>query len=138
MNRALIWLAAALLGHSQAGVLTPLYPPLDPKAEVRICGEPAREADGTIKRSAAILYAFRKLHPCPANGSRFGACPGWAINHVVPLAKGGCDAVFNLQWLPVEIKSCAHPWCIDRWERTYWGEPYGIVVIPPETPASAP
>lgn len=30
-----------------------------------------------------------------------GACPGWNIDHVVPLCRGGADAVWNLQWLTV-------------------------------------
>lgn len=111
------------------GFLPPSVPPIDPLVEVRQCGAPARAADGTIKRRADVLYAFRKAHPCPANGARFAACPGWAVNHVIPLASGGCDAVSNMQWLPANIKSCASPWCVDRWERTYWGEPHGIVTL---------
>lgn len=53
----------------------------------------------------------------PATGQHTGPCKGWAIDHVIPLAVGGCDAVSNLQWLPVEIKSCAGTVCKDRWER---------------------
>lgn len=126
--------AVALAG----GVLLPAAPPIDPLLEVRQCGEPVRLADGTIRRRADVLAAFRRLHPCPVTGRHDGACPRWAINHVVPLAKGGCDAVSNLQWLPVEIKACSSPYCVDRWERTYWGAPYGVVVFPSAAAASAP
>jgi 5-methylcytosine-specific restriction endonuclease McrA len=45
------------------------------------------------------LAAFRKLKPCPATGRKKGACPGYEIDHVVPLAAGGADAPHNMQWL---------------------------------------
>lgn len=85
--------------------------------ETRYCGPPQRDADGRIIRSRAVLAAFQRLHPCPATGKTTGSCEGWAINHTLPLSCGGCDAVSNLDWMPVEIKSCSDPWCRDRWER---------------------
>ena len=90
---------------------------LDPLqvAETRYCGEPKRNAAGTIIRSAAVREAFTKAHPCPLTGLP-GTCKGWQVDHVIPLACGGCDAVFNMQWLPVEIKTCAGTVCKDRWE----------------------
>lgn len=75
--------------------------------DIRFCGAPARDKDGTIHRSQAVLRAFQKRYPCPANGKTTGACPGWAIDHVIPLACGGCDAMHNLQWLPSGLKSAA-------------------------------
>lgn len=87
-------------------------------ADIRYCaGEPQRYADGTIKRSAKVLREFKLRHPCPVTGLSTGACEGWAIDHVIPRASGGCDEVFNMQWLPVQIKSCAGQFCKDRWER---------------------
>ena len=89
-----------------------------PLAETRYCGpEIRRDASGKIIRRADVLRAFRDLYPCPATGQPRGACPGWNIDHVIPLSCGGCDAVSNLQWLPVEIKRCAGDKCKDRWER---------------------
>lgn len=85
--------------------------------ETRYCGEPRRTADGHILRRADVLAEFRKLYACPSTGQHKGACPGWAIDHVIPLAVGGCDAVRNLQWLPGKIKSCGGTVCKDRWER---------------------
>lgn len=90
---------------------------LPPVEEVRYCGAPERLADGSIKRRSDVLVAFRKAHPCPATGLTKGACPGWAIDHVVPLVCGGCDAVSNLQWLPNQIKSAAGIYPKDRWEQ---------------------
>lgn len=85
--------------------------------ETRYCGAPERKADGTIKRSAAVLRAFQQVHPCPSTGSTRGACPGWAMNHVIPLACGGCDSVSNLDWMPHTIKACSGEHCRDRYER---------------------
>lgn len=81
--------------------------------ETRYCGEPQRNPDGSIKRSKAVLNAFRKIHPLPADKNP----AEWQIDHVIPLAEGGCDAVPNLQWLPKSIKTCADDDCKDRWER---------------------
>lgn len=89
--------------------------PLD---ETRYCrDEPMRTATGEIHRRADVLRAFKQTHPCPVTGEKVGSCPGWHIDHVIPLAVGGCDSVSNLQWLPVEIKSCPGKVCKDRWER---------------------
>jgi hypothetical protein len=92
----------------------------DPLAETRYCGEPKRAANGHILRRADVLVAFRHLYACPGTGLHQGPCPGWAIDHVVPLAVGGCDAVRNLQWLPAALKSCSGGLCKDRWERTVY------------------
>ena len=88
--------------------------PVDPRYCV---AQPARTASGSIMRSRVVLREFRAIHPCPATGKSTGACPGWAIDHVIPLACGGCDAVINLQWLPDEIKSAGSPAAKDRFER---------------------
>lgn len=85
--------------------------------ETRYCGEPRRTAAGHILRRADVLVEFRRLYACPATARHTGPCPGWAIDHVIPLAVGGCDAVRNLQWLPGALKSCAGTVCKDRWER---------------------
>lgn len=83
----------------------------------RYGGPPARDAHGNIKRSRQVLRDFQKLYPCPSTGKTTGACPGWHLDHVVPLVCGGRDAIENLQWLPVEIKRCAGTVCKDRFER---------------------
>ncbi len=85
--------------------------------ETRCVTTVVRLADGSIRRRADVLREFRKLYPCPATGLTTGACTGWAIDHVIPLAVNGADAVRNLQWLPNTIKSCAGTQCKDRWER---------------------
>lgn len=54
------------------------------------------------ERSRAELAAFKRDHPCPATGQARGACPGWEVDHVVPLCNGGPDKPANMQWLTVE------------------------------------
>lgn len=108
--KALILLASMLAASAHAATLAPL-------TEVRYCGAPVRLADGSIRRRADVLRAFRKAHPCPSTLRTTGSCPGWSMNHVIPLACGGCDAVSNLQWLPNDVKSGAGPHHVDRFER---------------------
>lgn len=83
----------------------------------RYCGSPKRDANGKIVRSSKAISEFRSWHPCPSTGSKTGACPGWAINHTIPIACGGCDAAFNMDWMPNDEKSCAGKHCRDRYER---------------------
>lgn len=53
-------------------------------------------------RSAAARYQFKKLNPCPANGERLGRCPGYVIDHIVPLCADGPDLPENMQWQTAE------------------------------------
>jgi hypothetical protein len=57
-----------------------------------------RDNHGRITRSAAAKDHFKKSHPCPSTGKSRGACPGYVIDHVVPLKRGGKDASENMQW----------------------------------------
>lgn len=89
----------------------------DPLEENRYVAEIKRDAKGQILRRDDVLVAFKRIHPCPSTGKSTGACRGWALNHIIPLACGGADAVSNLQWSPVITKSCWQDWCQDRFER---------------------
>lgn len=71
-----------------------------------------RNRHGHIKRSKAAKDAFKREHPCPANGRRSGPCPGYVIDHVKPLACGGADDPSNMQWQTV-----AEGKAKDKWER---------------------
>lgn len=53
-------------------------------------------------RSSSARTEFRRHHPCPATGQQRGACPGYVIDHIVPLCAGGADAPGNMQWQTVE------------------------------------
>jgi len=71
-----------------------------------------RDADGRIKRSQTAKNHFKQWHPCPANGRRSGSCPGYVIDHIVPLACGGADEPGNMQWQTVAAGKAK-----DQWER---------------------
>src|SRR4051812_32494455 len=58
----------------------------------------ARDRHGRIARSAPAKHSFRKAHPCPATGSASGACPGYVIDHITALKRGGADHPANMQW----------------------------------------
>lgn len=54
--------------------------------------------DAKIHRSSSARYEFKKTHPCPSTGRSRGACPGYVIDHVDPLKRGGADQPTNMQW----------------------------------------
>ena len=51
-----------------------------------------------LARSSSARRQFRQQHPCPATGSTSGRCPGYVVDHVVPLCAGGPDTPSNMQW----------------------------------------
>lgn len=59
-------------------------------------------ATDAVARSAGEVRAFKRDNPCPATGMALGACPGWEVDHVVPLCGGGADKPENMQWLTIE------------------------------------
>lgn len=94
-------------------------------ADPRYCGVEniKRNSAGKIYRSKKSIAEFRTLWACPSTGLYIQSCPGWSIDHIVPLAEGGCDVVGNMQWLPNAIKTCASSTgipCKDRWERNVY------------------
>ena len=61
-----------------------------------------RDERGRIKRSAEAKREFKRQEPCPSTGRSTGKCPGYVIDHVVPLKRGGEDAPENMQWQTIE------------------------------------
>lgn len=51
------------------------------------------------------------MNPCPSTGATSGACPGYVIDHVTPLKRGGADAPTNMQW-----QTTAEAKAKDKWE----------------------
>lgn len=100
------WIAAALAALAFAASA----------ADPRLVDDVSRTDAGRIKRSYAQRAAFRAEWPCPSTGRREGACPGWAVDHVIPLACGGIDAPVNMQWLPRDAKRLK-----DSFERRVYG-----------------
>ena len=107
---ALLFLVCALIpSNAQAGTVDQRY--------CYAITDIPRDLQGRIIRSSKSIYAFSLAHPCPVTFQTSGACLGWSVDHVIPLASGGCDILENMHWLPNEIKSCAGKFCKDRWER---------------------
>ena len=58
-----------------------------------------RGANGKITRSTAAVNAFKRTNACPATGKASTAsCPGYIVDHVVPLCACGEDTPGNMQW----------------------------------------
>jgi len=73
---------------------------------------PPADGNSKVTRSKAVRAAFQRAHPCPANHTTIGACPGYVVDHVIALACGGRDTPANMQWQTItEGKEK------DRWER---------------------
>jgi putative salt-induced outer membrane protein YdiY len=64
-----------------------------------------RDANGKIRRSAAAKVAFMKQTNFPHGR------PGYVIDHIIALKKGGCDCPGNMQW-----QTIAEAKAKDKWE----------------------
>lgn len=62
----------------------------------------AAVAETRLPRSLSEVRAFRRGHRCPSTGKRSGACPGYQVDHVVPLCAGGADHPGDMQWPSVD------------------------------------
>jgi hypothetical protein len=60
-----------------------------------------RDAHGRIERSGAARAAFKREQPCPASRQPKGPYPGYIIDHVIALKRGGADTPANMQWQTV-------------------------------------
>jgi hypothetical protein len=61
--------------------------------------------------------AFVRSHPCPDTGKTHGRCPGYVVDHIVPLCGGGADRPSNMQWQTV-----AEGKAKDKEERRFCGQ----------------
>ena len=48
--------------------------------------------------STTARTRFQRQNPCPVNGKTTGPCPGYVVDHVQPLKRGGADVPSNMQW----------------------------------------
>lgn len=77
----------------------------DPPMRIVLCLLLALAASAhAAERSRALRADFMRENPCPATGKTRGACPGWQVDHAVPLCLGGqaVDTKANLRWIAVE------------------------------------
>lgn len=49
-------------------------------------------------RSRSPVRAFIAAVPCPGTGKTHARCPGYVVDHIVPLCAGGADSPDNMQW----------------------------------------
>lgn len=66
------------------------------------CHRAVARSTAAPRRSRSVRSEFQRLSPCPSTGRASGSCPGWEVDHVVPLACGGTNSLGNLQWLTRE------------------------------------
>jgi 5-methylcytosine-specific restriction endonuclease McrA len=63
------------------------------------------------KRDTAMRQLFLSQNACPSTGKNKGACPGYVVDHIVPIKRGGGDNPYNMQWQTIiDAKDK------DRWE----------------------
>lgn len=81
------------------------------------CSDARAEA---TTRTREARTAFVATQACPATGRHRGRCPGWIVDHVIPLCAGGADAPENMRWQTeerahakdrIEFQYCR---CLDR------------------------
>ena len=71
-------------------------------------------AEARQDRSYHEKAEFMRHRPCPATGKvkvRYG-CKGYIIDHIDPLACGGEDKAYNMQWQTKDEAKLK-----DKWER---------------------
>lgn len=73
------------------------------------------------ERSRSARAEFARANPCPLTNKRAGACPGYVVDHVLPLACGGVDHPDNMQW-----QTKANGSAKDRIERKGCEKPAGL------------
>jgi hypothetical protein len=72
------------------------HPTLDTR-----CASCERDSNGRIKRDPAANGGSSRGSTLPgsrATGKKTGACPGYVVDHIVPLKRGGSDTPANMQW----------------------------------------
>jgi hypothetical protein len=72
------------------------------------CGANAR--GHSSHRNPAEVRAFKHEHVCPSTGAYGGRCPGYVVDHIKPLCKGGADAPSNMQFQTVEAGKAKDKW----------------------------
>ena len=61
-------------------------------------------------RSYKAKAEFKRLHYCPSTGLPKGSCPGYIVDHVIAIKRGGADNASNMQWQTVEQAKAKDKW----------------------------
>jgi hypothetical protein len=54
-----------------------------------------RDKRGQIRRNGWAVTEFKRMTGCPQRR------PGYEVDHIMPLARGGADKPSNMQWLTI-------------------------------------
>ena len=63
-----------------------------------------RDKHGRIKRSSSARHSFMKMTGYPHGR------PGYIVDHIIPLKKGGCDCPSNMQWQTISAAKEKDKW----------------------------
>jgi len=63
-----------------------------------------RDKNGKIIRSESAKYDFMKQSGYPHGR------PGYVVDHIIPLKKGGCDCPSNMQWQTIDAAKAKDKW----------------------------
>lgn len=63
-----------------------------------------RDSHGRIKRSESAKYDFMRTTGYPHGR------PGYLVDHIVPLKRGGCDCPSNMQWQTIQEAKAKDKW----------------------------
>lgn len=63
-----------------------------------------RDKNGKIVRSEAAKHEFMRLTGYPHGR------PGYVVDHIIPLKRGGCDCPANMQWQTIEAAKAKDKW----------------------------
>ena len=78
----------------------------------------APSSSAAAHRSRAVVNAFKRHHPCPANGNTKGSCPGYVVDHRIALCVGGADTPENMRWQRGDLAADKDRWeCLPGWEK---------------------
>jgi hypothetical protein len=63
-----------------------------------------RDSHGRIQRSEAAKHEFMRTSGYPHGR------PGYIVDHIVPLKRGGCDCPSNMQWQTIQDAKAKDKW----------------------------
>ncbi len=95
-------------GHSTTS--THASSPWHPPSSLGTSEATSSHSHGHAKRSETERHAFMHTHPCPSTVKTSGACPGYVVDHITPLKRGGADLPSNMQWQTVQQGKAKDKW----------------------------